>query len=239
MSSDVVKKIISANDINNGSVVTDTQAGGGYTSINPAVNDIGTISSIENLYTARFDDTDYYGVGGSASGITLQNLSVWLKADAITSLSDGDPVSTWTDSSNNSVNATQSTTSKKPTYRTGVVNGQPAVRFDGVDDFMSTDNVTLNSHFTAFIVSSAQSSSPVFVEQGTSILSDEGMRFSGKGGLGYADAFGVRRSSTTHRANASLGWLGHTTWAIGAFKYDGSHTLKKNGASVSNGTVSM
>jgi hypothetical protein len=64
------------------------------------------------------------------------------------------------------------------------------------------------------------------------------MRISGKGGLGYADAFGVRRSSTTHSANASLGWLGHTTWAIGTFKYDGSHTLKKNGASVSNGTVS-
>ena len=70
MSIDVVKKVISANDISNGSVVTNTQVGGGYASINPAINDIGTISSIENLYTTRFDTAT------SASTYTLPSASL-------------------------------------------------------------------------------------------------------------------------------------------------------------------
>ena len=236
MSSDVVKKIISANDINNGSVVTDTQAGGGYTSINPAVNDIGTISSIENLYTSRFDDTAYYGGGASSSGITQTGLKMWLKADALVGLSDGDTLTTWTDSSNNTLNATQSTTSKKPTYKTNIINGEPIVRFDGVDDFMSTVSTPLSSHFTAFVVSSAERGRPVYVEHGSNADSSDGMKFSGHGGLGNPNGFVVNRSGA-HAANLSYGWLGQTVFKIASFKYDGSHTIKMNGASVSAGTV--
>jgi hypothetical protein len=239
MSIDVVKKIISVNDINNGSVVTDIQMGGGYTSINPPVNDIGDISSIENLYTERFDDIDYYGVStgaGGGSGITQTSLKIWLKADALVGLSDGDPLATWADSSNSSINATQSTTSKKPTYKTGVVNGKPIVRFDGVDDFMSTASMSLSSHFTAFFVGSAEKGSPVYVEHGSNADSSDGMRVSGNGGLGNLNGFVVNRSGA-HAANISYGWLGQTVFKIASFKYDGSHTIKMNGASVSAGTV--
>jgi len=61
-------------------------------------------------------------------------LKVWLKADAITGLNDGDAVGTWSDQSGNGYDATQPTSAKRPIYKTGILNGKPVVRFDGVDD---------------------------------------------------------------------------------------------------------
>ena len=55
-------------------------------------------------------------------------------------LSDNDPVVTWPDESGEGNNATQGTASEQPTYKTGVLNGLPVVRFDGTDDFMVAPN---------------------------------------------------------------------------------------------------
>lgn len=63
--------------------------------------------------------------------------ALWLKADAITGLVDGDPLGSWTDSSGNGNTATQATSGAKPTYKTGVQNGLPAVLFDGGDSLAS------------------------------------------------------------------------------------------------------
>jgi PKD repeat protein len=68
----------------------------------------------------------------------VPDLLMWLEADAITGLNNGDPVSTWPDASGNGQNATQSTSSKRPIYRTNQVNGLPAVEFDASDDGMWT-----------------------------------------------------------------------------------------------------
>ena len=51
----------------------------------------------------------------------------------ISGLSDGDPVSTWTDRSGSGNNATQSG-SARPTFETGEQGGNPTIRFDGADD---------------------------------------------------------------------------------------------------------
>ena len=80
-------------------------------------------------------------VAGAFSPISIAGLQVWLKADAITGLANGDPVAAWSDSSGNGNGAAQATTSKRPTFRSGVsgtLNAQPLVRFDGVDDFLQT-----------------------------------------------------------------------------------------------------
>jgi hypothetical protein len=66
----------------------------------------------------------------------IANCELWLKADGIGGLSDGDPVGTWADSSGNGRDATQGTAGAKPTYKTGIQNGLPIVRFDG-GDFLS------------------------------------------------------------------------------------------------------
>ena len=57
-------------------------------------------------------------------------LAGWYKADAITGLSDGDPVDSWVDSSGNGNTLTQSTSGAKPTYETAELNSLPIVRFD-------------------------------------------------------------------------------------------------------------
>lgn len=70
----------------------------------------------------------------------IANLAAWWKADALTGLSDSDPVGSWTDSSNNAWATVQSNSANKPTYKTGIVNGNPVVRFGGsayMDDTVS------------------------------------------------------------------------------------------------------
>lgn len=89
-----------------------------------------------------------FGVGPVMDGLVL-----WLDASQIVGLNDGDPVSTWPDSSGNGNDATQATASKKPTYETGVQNGLPVVRLDGVDDFLRTASFTaIPQPLTYFVV---------------------------------------------------------------------------------------
>ena len=67
---------------------------------------------------------------------------VWFRADAGTSTTtDNAPISTWTSSSDNTVQATQNTSVNRPVLRTGTngINGRPVVHFDGINDFFNTN----------------------------------------------------------------------------------------------------
>lgn len=92
-----------------------------------------------------------YGIAPSVGGGTFENpvdtvgLSLWLKADAITGLVDNDPVATWNDSSGGANDATQGIASNRPIYKVNIVNGHPVVRFDAVNDGMSTPNAVFGS----------------------------------------------------------------------------------------------
>jgi hypothetical protein len=55
-------------------------------------------------------------------------LAAWFKADALND-TNGALVPSWTDSSGSGNTATQSTTSRQPSYVTAAINGRPAVRF--------------------------------------------------------------------------------------------------------------
>lgn len=87
------------------------------------------------------------GAGPSGAGTldpsTISGLALWLKADAITSLTDGQAIATWTDSSSNARNATQATAGARPTYKTGILNGLPVARLDG-GDYVETATFALN-----------------------------------------------------------------------------------------------
>src|SRR5262245_95497 len=101
--------------------------------------------------------TGLSGLSGLVRGFSpeqLSGLKLWLKADAITGPNDGDPVTTWPDSSGNGNDATQATAAKKPTYKAGIQNGRPVIRFDGVDDILATPSVTMATAFTLFAVAS-------------------------------------------------------------------------------------
>jgi len=59
----------------------------------------------------------------------LADLFAWYKSDAITGLSDGDPVSTWADSSGNGYDLTASGTDR-PSYQTNTLNSLAVVEFN-------------------------------------------------------------------------------------------------------------
>jgi len=81
--------------------------------------------------------------------ITSGLVARW-ESDSITGLSDGDAVSTWTDTSGLGRNATQFTTANKPLFKTNIFGTQPAVRFDGSNDYLSFTPSSIPS-FTMFV----------------------------------------------------------------------------------------
>lgn len=82
--------------------------------------------------------------------VPVSDLTLWVDASAISGLSDGDPVAVWSNLSPNlTLHLSQGTATSRPTYKTGILNGLPVVRFDGVNDLLSS------SHPTNFIGSSS------------------------------------------------------------------------------------
>lgn len=75
---------------------------------------------------------------GYFSPTMISGLELWLDADQIEGLNDGDPVANWPDMSGNGFDGTQADGARKPTYETNELNGKPVVRFDGSDDLILT-----------------------------------------------------------------------------------------------------
>lgn len=100
--------------------------------------DATVVEAVRDRLVALFDNEsalllsgESWPQGGSVLPVT-SGLKLHLKADAITGVADGGAVATWPDSSGNAFDATEAT--NQPTYKTGIVNGRPIVRFDGTDD---------------------------------------------------------------------------------------------------------
>lgn len=97
---------------------------------------------------------------GGFSPADIPGLQLWLEADKITGLNDGDPVTTWEDSSVNNNDATQATAAKKPLYKVNIVNGKPAVRFDATDDILVSTFATLAQPLTLIAVAKSRVAAP-------------------------------------------------------------------------------
>jgi hypothetical protein len=76
---------------------------------------------------------------------------MWLAADAIAGLSDGDPVGTWEDLSGDDRDATASG-SERASWQENILNGLPGVLFDGSDDAYSFDPIAAMGDFSLFAV---------------------------------------------------------------------------------------
>lgn len=99
----------------------------------------------------------YQKLWDGTSGLSVRtNLKIWLDATApeTFSYSSSNVISQWADKSGYGNNATQGTTSFQPTLVTNVINGLPAVRFDGSDDFLRTPATPVNNstNFSIFWV---------------------------------------------------------------------------------------
>jgi hypothetical protein len=94
-----------------------------------------------------------YIFGGAAfSPSDESGLWMWLKADAIVGLSDGDPVTTWEDSGTGDHDATSSG-SNRPTYQTAELNSLPVVRFtNAAVSFLNLEDMSGLTEGEMFIV---------------------------------------------------------------------------------------
>lgn len=106
--------------------------------------------------SAPFDPADILG------------MKVRLEADAITGLVDGDPISTWVDGSGNS-NSPTGTTTTRPLWKTGILNGLAIARYDGSDDKLAFPSVPLSSSAaTLFTIHKITTTDPPGVGQAAS-----------------------------------------------------------------------
>jgi hypothetical protein len=119
----------------------------------------------------------------------VSGLIFWLKADQITGLIDNDPISTWEDQSGNGFDVTQAG-ADRPTYKTGIINSLPVVRFDGVTEFMSRapDSVLEPSTLSIFAIYSTSSG-----------INGRVLQYSaGADSNNFGRGYGFRASSTVH-----------------------------------------
>jgi len=73
----------------------------------------------------------------------ISGCELWLKADAITSHSDGDDLTAWSDSSGEGNDITvPGTAARRPHYKTGIINSKPAILFTGsADEYLTTSGI--------------------------------------------------------------------------------------------------
>jgi len=124
-------------------------------------------------------DLGLWRSGGTGFNPLALSPALWLDASDASTLytdsglttlvsADGDPVGGWQDKSGNSKNATQSSGTNKPLFKTNQLNGKSSLRWDGVNDFLDLGN-NFNfgsSQFSIFIVVKSNNTIevPIFIK---------------------------------------------------------------------------
>lgn len=151
---------------------------------------------------------------------------------------DAEPLATIEDQSGNARHLTQATAGKQPTYRTGIVGGQPAYRLDGVDDIASWSGTVLQPAATTIsvVVSSSPSEAtsrkwPFTASVGTVTIHalTEGVT------TGEWGTFARTNSATVQQTTAGVDT---TAWCVLTLVWDGANaTLYRNGAQVATNAL--
>ena len=183
------------------------------------------------------------GPGGTGSTDGTSELVLWLKADGINTLNNGDPVSTWPDASGYNRDATDGSipAASRPIYVTNIVNSQPVVRFDGLDDYL--DDVYSYDARTVFIVYyfpdiTGQNNQDLGQLWGS--YADEihvaidsrparpyGYSFDGSGASGYEGRFGLNGESYGGLIANGTSNANPDQFDIVAVEFDGTRTLNR------------
>lgn len=91
----------------------------------------------------------------------ITGLKLWLETSTL-GLAEGAPIASWTDISGNNNHAVQTVEGKKPIFKANIKNGLPIIRFDGIDDILTTGiKVLADDLFTIFVVAANSINNPI------------------------------------------------------------------------------
>ncbi|MBI2949467.1 MAG: hypothetical protein HYY23_17655 [Verrucomicrobia bacterium] len=94
--------------------------------------------------------------GGAAATLAVTSgLQLWLKADAGVTKDASGAVTAWSDQSGKNNHAAQPDFALAPLWMDATINGKPALRFDGTDDYLdvaSSDSVAITGDVASFFV---------------------------------------------------------------------------------------
>ena len=157
--------------------------------------------------------------------------TAWWDASGITGLSDGTAVSSWADSAGGTYTAVQATTTKKPIFKTNIVNGLPAVLFNGANaQVMVTPNAIAASTINIFSVVNSSTASALII--GHSINNTQfTCNSAGTNAIRTYDGIGSGNGTST-----ILTQNNSTFRMLGVMMQSSNNTFIENGAS--RGTVS-
>jgi hypothetical protein len=95
-------------------------------------DDVG--EGVETITVSRGSASDDVTIGFYVAGSHSCFLAQDTDGDYNATMADLDPVATWSNSGTSGLDVTQGTGTAQPTFRTGIVDGQPVVRCDGGDN---------------------------------------------------------------------------------------------------------
>jgi len=199
-------------------------------------DDDGVLDNVDIAPTDNLVHT--LGTNSNTLPVT-SGLKLWLDASepfgSGSSATTGAAVQTWVDYSGNGFHASQPTTTKKPVYTTGVLNGLSALDFDGTNDFVSALNLDMTPTMTIFTVGNFTLAKFMFIEHSTDINSQDGFYFNGLGN----NPFRIRNSTNVFAHTSVIDWWG-TGDVLGSADYDGiSGAYYRNGILGANNVASI
>lgn len=163
------------------------------------------------------------------SPLDVAGCALWLRSDLGVDVAYGSAAGTWSDQSGNARAATGAW-GQQPTYTVGVVNGLPALAFDGSNDVLITPSTSLGI-YTALMVATGQSGNGFFWARSTGSGAHDTLYGSTNSTM-YIDRSGIV-SGWDLTGGANWGQYGTSTAKLLAVQFDGTHaghTLRINGA---------
>jgi hypothetical protein len=169
---------------------------------NPLLDNFGEFDPVNLVNPYSF------ATAGGFSPLDITGCELWLKADAL-SLSDGDPVSSWTDSSGNSNHATM-TGGDRPTFQTNELNSLPGVASNSETSGWLNLTTPITNARTVFIVARHRDGNQDWAH----LIGDTTTNNYFHGGLGTA--LHSTTFSAIHGVCAADGWTDGVSTSIGS-----------------------
>jgi hypothetical protein len=160
----------------------------------------------------------------------LSDLVVWLDADD-TAFANNDQVDSWTNKGTGG-DADQTDSTKRPIFKTNLLNGKPGVDFDGTNDHLQISSLALDTYITVFVVATTTTAKPFFIEHSADSNNNDGFYFYGSSGSHY----NLRRTLRNSYAGTS-GWFGSAAAQAALVVNAISSTPNPMGKVYKNGTV--